>query len=123
MKFLKVYNTSNGQTRFGEVEVELRAGIDDKVSGTSRISPSETCKRFYFHELRPGYASGNDFASRRQVCVLLSGRLELRLIDGEKRMVGPGDLVRLHDTAYECPGRSMRVIGDEPARLLVLQLE
>lgn len=123
MKCLTVYNDAKGQTRFGEMEVELRAGIDDNVSGTSRISPSETCKRYYFHELRPGYASSNDFASRRQICVVLSGRIELRLNDGETRMIGPGDLVRLDDTAYEGPGRSMRVIGDEPARVLVLQLE
>jgi len=73
--------------------------------------------------LGPGYASRNDFASRRQICALLSGRLELRLKDGEEKEIVPGDLVRLEDTAFDNPARSMRVLGDEHARVLVLQLE
>lgn len=123
MKLLTVYNDPKGQTRFGEEEVELRAGISAQVSGTSRMSSAESCKRFYVTEMAPGYASRNDFASRRQICVLLSGRLEVRLNDGEARAVEPGDLVRLEDTAYDNPARSMLVVGDEPARVLVLQLE
>lgn len=123
MKFLKVYNDPEGRTRFGEGELELREGINDQGSGISRMSSSEACRRFYVTEMGPGYASSNDFASRRQICVLLSGQMEIHLSDGEKRAVEPGDLVRLEDTAYEVPGRSMHVVGNAPARVLVIQLE
>lgn len=123
MKILTVYNTSNGEVRFGEEELELRAGINDQVVGMSRMSSSETCKRYYVTELGPGYSSNNDFATRSQICVVLSGRIEVSLNTGEVRELGPGDLVRLEDTAYDAPGRSMRVIGDVPAQVLVLQLQ
>jgi len=123
MKILTVYNAPNGEVRFGEKELELRAGINDEAAGLSRMSSSETCKRYYVTELGPGYASKNDFATRAQTCVLLSGRLEISLDTGEVREVETGDLVRLEDTAYDAPGRSMRVIGDVPVQVLVLQLE
>ena len=41
MRLLTAYNDPNGNIRFGEEEVELRAGIYDQVSGTSRMSSGE----------------------------------------------------------------------------------
>lgn len=120
MKMLKVFNDAEGETRFGQETIELRAG---PLHVSSRNSAPEACKRFYFSELSPGYQSTNDFAGRRQVCVLISGQLELRTTNDEAIVFEPGAIVRLEDTAYESPGRSMRVIGNEPARILFVQLE
>src|SRR6056297_970781 len=120
MKMMTVFNDPEGETRFGEETVELRAG---PMNVEARHSAPEACKRFYFSELSPGYKSSKDFAGRRQVSVLISGELEVRASNEETMIVKPGDIVRLEDTAYETPSRSMRVIGDEPARILVVQLE
>lgn len=123
MKILTVVNDTNGKTRFGEETVEFRVGNIGQLPGTARNSPTETCKRFYLTEMDPGYSSTKDFSARRQVCVVLSGHLEVRSAEGDVRVLVPGDVVRLEDTAFEAPGRSMCVQGDAPARVLVLQLE
>ncbi len=123
MKILTVFNDTKGATRFGEDKIEFQAGNIGVMPGLARNSSTETCKRFYWTEMNPGFSSGKDFAARRQVCVLLSGQIEIQTVDGEVRALAPGDVVRLEDTAYEAPGRSMRVLGDVAARVLVVQLE
>ena len=120
MKMMTVFNDPEGETRFGEETVDLRAG---PMHVEARHSAPEACKRFYFSELSPGYTSSDDFAGRRQVCVLISGQLEVRTTNDEASVIEPGAVVRLEDTGYEMPGRSMRVIGNEPVRVLVVQLE
>jgi quercetin dioxygenase-like cupin family protein len=51
-------------------------------------------------------------APRRQFVIILSGRLEIGLGDGSRRIFGPGDARLVEDTTGQ--GHTTRVVGDEP---------
>ncbi len=68
----------------------------------------------------PGFRWTNDLAPKfeAEVCpihyriLMLSGRLGLRLVDGDEREIGPGE------AADVAPGHDSWTVGDEPAVFL-----
>jgi len=123
MRIATFSNDGEGGTKLGHETVELRAGLSDFLATSPMMSSAEPCKRYFYTELPSGYASSKDFSSRRQLCVLLSGEVELTSSAGHVERFNAGAVIRLEDTDYENPGRAIRVIGDQAARILSVQVE
>jgi len=123
MRIATFSNDGKGGTRFGHDTVELNAGLSDFLATSPMMSSAQPCKRYFFTQLPSGFSSSKDFSARRQICVLLSGEVELTSSAGEVERFNAGAVIRLDDTDYENPGRSIRVIGDQAAHILSLQVE
>ena len=123
MRITTFSNDGKGGTKFGHETVELHAGLSDFLTNSPMMSTAQTCKRYFFTELPPGYSSSNDFSSRRQLCVLLSGDLQLISTSGDVESFATGDVILLDDTDYETPGRKIRVTGEQAARILSVQID
>ncbi|EDM72299.1 hypothetical protein RAZWK3B_08616 [Roseobacter sp. AzwK-3b] len=123
MRIATFSNDGEGGTKLGHETVELRAGLSDFLATSPMMSSAEPCKRYFYTELPSGYVSSKDFSSRRQLCVLLSGEVELTSSAGHVERFNAGAVIRLEDTDYENPGRAIRVIGDQAARILSVQVE
>lgn len=122
MQIVTFSNDGKGGTKFGHEKVDLHTGLNT-LATAPMMSPAQSCKRYFFMELPLGHASIRDFSCRSQICVLLSGELELMSSTGDVERFEAGAVMRLDDTDYENPGRAIRVIGDQPARILTVQLE
>lgn len=123
MEIVTFKNDGKGGTLFDRDDVKLQLGVSDFLANSPLMSSAQPCKRYFFSELPAGYYSSKDFSSRRQLCVLLSGELELMSSGGQTERFVAGDVLRLEDTDYQTPGRTIRVVSDTPARFLSVQLE
>ncbi|NHQ75789.1 hypothetical protein HAT86_15155 [Roseovarius gahaiensis] len=123
MRIVTFLNDGNGGTKLGYKPVELH-GPENFLSGTSlMMSDSYPCKRYFFSEIPPGYSSSKDFSSRRQLCVLLSGEIELTSSTGDVQNFVAGNVILLEDVDYERPGRTIRITSEYAARVLAIQLD
>lgn len=123
MRITTFSNDGKGGTKFGHEAINLNVGLSDFLATSPMMSSAQPCKRYFFTELPPGYSSSKDFSSRRQLCVLLSGEVELRSSAGDVEQLSAGAVLRLDDTDYENPSREIRVIGDQAARILAVQID
>lgn len=123
MRITTFSNDGEGGTTFGNEKVELRGSYNDVLGEYLMLSGSRSCKRYFFSELPPGFSSSKDFSSRRQLCVLLSGEIELTSSSGDVRHFVAGDVILLEDIDYEPPGRTIRITGEHPARVLSVQID
>lgn len=80
-----------------------------------------TAPTMFFKEFPPGTFLDWHPAPRRQIVIILSGRLEHGFRDGSRHTFGAGDVRVLVDTAGE--GHTTRVLGDEAVLVAVVPLE
>lgn len=123
MEIVTIVNDGKGGTEFGREAVTLQLGLSDFLATSPLMSASHPCKRYFFSELPVGYHSSKDFSSRRQISVMLSGEVEVMSSTGQTERFVAGDVLRLEDTDYTNPGRSIRVVGEAPARFMSVQTE
>ncbi len=123
LEILKVCSAEDGGSKFAFETIPLQSGSEQFQKETVLMSPTEICKRYFFVRLPVGFSDEQAFAARRQLCVLLSGRVEIGTPDGEVIGFGVGETVILEDTVHTVPGRCVKVVGDEPALILTVQLE
>jgi quercetin dioxygenase-like cupin family protein len=83
----------------------------------SRVKTSST---MFLKEFPPGTFLDWHPAPRRQIVIILSGRLEHGFRDGSMHTFGPGDVRVLVDTTGE--GHTTRVLGDETVLVAVVPL-
>ncbi|MCI0480397.1 MAG: hypothetical protein L0213_02270 [Candidatus Dadabacteria bacterium] len=74
----------------------------------------------FFKEFTPGTFLDWHPAPRRQIVIILSGRLEHGFRDGSRHTFRAGDVRVLTDTAGE--GHTTRVLGDEAVLVAVVPL-
>jgi quercetin dioxygenase-like cupin family protein len=80
-----------------------------------------TSSTIFFKEFPPGTYLDWHPAPRRQIVIILSGRLEHGFRDGSLHRFGPGDVRVLVDTAGG--GHTTRVLGDEAVLVAVVPLD
>lgn len=100
--------------------IELRQG-DHSVLGQPLLSKHETCKRFMFLELPVGWNKGFVYTDRRQIGVCLSGQLHFQTSDGLIANLSPGKVWQFKDK--DAKGITAEVIGNEPVKCLIVQLD
>src|SRR6056297_3026557 len=123
MRITTFSNDGKGGTEFGHEAINLNVGLSDFLATSPMMSSAQPCKRYFFSEIPPGYSSSKDFSSRRQLCVLLSGEIELTSSTGDVQNFVAGNVILLEDVDYERPGRTIRITSEYAARVLAIQLD
>jgi quercetin dioxygenase-like cupin family protein len=121
MKYVRVYADAGGETHFEDVVVAAatrRSPVSDALVEISQPFPvSEAVFRHVVSDHDPDVPHS---APRRQFVVHLAGGAEIEVSDGERRRIGPGDVVLVEDTTGK--GHITRRIGDENRVTLFLPL-
>lgn len=104
----------------------IYTGEDDK-SHIADIAPNdsfwdsvETASTLFLKEFPSGTFLDWHPAPRKQIVIILSGRLEHVFRDGSRHTFGPGDVRVLVDTTGE--GHTTRVLGEESVVVAVVPL-
>lgn len=121
MHYLHLTEDDHGMSRFSDVEIDMETGDFAPPAPPMGMSATEDCARFLFLTLPPGWGGEKHPSPRPQVAFCLGGRMRVTAGDGEVREVGPGGIWRMEDTTGS--GHFSEVIGDEPARLAIVQLD
>ena len=88
MKVIRIYTGSDGESHFEDLEPEMTS---DGYGGV--ISAPVKAKSVMFRETGGDYHVGFHNAPRRQYVVNLSGSVEIETGAGEKRLLGPRDVL------------------------------
>ena len=121
MQYVHLTADHDGVSRFGDVEIPLEMSDFAPPAPQLLQSASEPVRHLLYLTLPVGWFGDQHPSPRRQVAFCLGGRLRVTAGDGEVREVEPGGIWRMEDTTG--PGHVTEVIGDEPARLAIVQLE
>lgn len=120
MKYMRVYTDSEGLSHFEDRDIEF-AEVDFAPPAPSVfLSTFHRASRYVFFLVPPGWFGDWHPAPHKQIFFFLSGKLEIKVSDGEIRLFGPGSVMQLDDT--EGQGHVTRVIGDEEVLAAIVQL-
>ena len=113
----RVYTGSDGESHFEDLEIEL-----SDLGAIGAMSKALPAKSILFRETGADYDLDFHNAPRRQYVIMLSGgRVELEIGSGEKRVLGPGDVLLAEDTTGR--GHISRALDPEPRRSIFVALE
>jgi uncharacterized cupin superfamily protein len=115
MKMLRLYTGDDGESHFEDVEIDLQAG---QFAG--RYSDPVRVKTVIFRETDGDYDLDYHTAPRRQFVINLRGSVELETGLGEKRQLGPGDILLAEDTTGR--GHRSRAVNAETRESLFIPL-
>ena len=104
-RLLRVHATPDGESHLQDLTVSPEAGLLPLIGLTAR-------------SYNPSHVSWH-VAPQRQFAINLTGELEVEVSDGERRRIGPGDLVMLEDTHGK--GHVTRLIG--PVTCLFIRVD
>ena len=112
MRVTRIYTGDDGQSHFEDIDVATGSGgtqrSPDFPATAVGLRESDGARDLDFHP-----------APRRQLVVVLAGRLEIEVGDGAKREFGPGEMFLADDTSGQ--GHILRDIGG-PHRGVVVPL-
>ncbi len=93
----RVFTGPDGESHFEDLEIELSdLGAIDAIGAMSKPTAA---KSILFRETGADYDLGFHNAPRRQYVIMLSGgRVEFEVGSGEKRVLGPGDVLLAEET-------------------------
>ena len=118
MQYVRIYATDEGDSRFEQIDMagEPTCVIDGVppllVSGPFPVSAAS------FVEQRKAAAEWRaHVAPKRQWLVILRGRFEVTVSNGERREFGPGDIVLVEDTVGK--GHLTKPTTDHVAFLMI----
>jgi hypothetical protein len=113
----RVYTGDDGESHFEDIELAL-----SDLGAIGAMSKPLPAKSILFRETGADYDLGFHNAPRRQFVIMLGGgRVELEVGSGEKRVLGPGDVLLAEDTTGR--GHISRALDREPRRSIFVALE
>ena len=115
MRVVRIYTGNDGESHFEDVEIALNAG-----EFSSRYSDPVRAKSVIFRQTGGDYDLGFHNAPRRQYVVNLRGSVEIETGLGEKRVLGPGDILLAEDTTGR--GHISRAVDGQPRESLFIPL-
>ncbi len=116
MKVTKIYSDSDGESHFGELEIELK-----DAGEIGRLSELYPVKNIIFRENDRDYNYDWHNAPRKQYILLLDGAIEIEVSDGEKRKFTGSDILFVEDILGK--GHRTRVTNDRPRRSVFVTVE
>ena len=116
MLITRLYCDDRGETHFEDREVELT-----DAGEIGRLSEKQPATGVIFRSTGADYDYDWHHAPARQYVVMLEGRVEIEAGDGEKRVLGPGEILLVEDTWGK--GHRSRSLDGKPRRTLFVTLE
>ena len=116
MQICRIYTDVNGETHFSEIEIEL---LDGGPIGL--LSQLEPASGIIFRETEGDYHYQWHNAPRRQYVIILEGRVDFTVSDGECRRFGAGDVVLLEDVAGK--GHCSQAVDGERRKSIFVTLD
>jgi mannose-6-phosphate isomerase-like protein (cupin superfamily) len=113
MRVARIFSDADGMSHFEDLDVELRTVEYAPPAPAIDVSAAFPTERAFLFEIPVGWYGDWHPTPRRQLYINLSGRLEVKVADGEVRQLGPGDIVLVEDLTGT--GHVTRVIGDAPS--------
>ena len=92
MRIHNLYTDASGQSHFRDIEVEW---VEETRSG--KLSKRLPATGIIFREVPPTYDLDWHPAPRRQYIINLDGGVEITASDGEKRVIGAGEVLLVED--------------------------
>lgn len=119
MKITRFSTTSEGVSRFSEVDIPTLNERKDGEGHILRLSNAYTSPSVLFAELPEGMSQNWHNAPARQIVVVLSGTLEVEVADKQTLRWGPGGAFLADDVTGK--GHQTRSIGG-PVRVMFAPL-
>ncbi len=118
---VRIYSDPEGQTHFAGADFSF--DLVDYAPPAPPISVSEAWRAEEIHLISspPGWFGDWHPVPRRQFVIMLTGKMEVEVSDGEARRFVAGDVLLVEDTTGQ--GHISRVVGKERAYLAVIPLE
>ena len=120
MKYVRLYEDSNGESHFEEIEAELAPTDFAPPAPPINISRALPTRRIIFLSAPTGWIGDWHPSPVKQYMFVVSGELEMEASDGEVRNFRAGDVGLAEDT--EGKGHISRAIGDEDFSAVIVQL-
>jgi len=121
MPFLHLIEDADGVSRFIDAAAPLTADAFAPPAPPMPVSATEAATGLLYLILPAGWGGAQHRSPRRQVAFCLSGRLRVVAGDGDAREFGAGAIWRMEDVSGT--GHTTTVIGDQDARLAIVQLQ
>lgn len=115
MDIIRLYTGDDGESHFEDVTIEM---TDLQLMGA--LSDPWSARAVQFREVLPEYEIDWHNAPRRQLVVNLTGSVEIEVGSGERRTVGPGEILLAEDT--EGRGHISRHVEPAPRTCLFIHL-
>ena len=117
---MHVYADSDGESHFGEIEIEFTDSDFAPPAASLGVSEFQPSDSTGFIRGKVGWLGEWHPVPRRQYTTVLSGQVEVTTSDQEPRNFGPGDIALFEDTTGK--GHRSRTVGDLPCLVHVTQI-
>ena len=114
-KVTRLYTGDDGQSHFGEIEVEMEQNV------VGHISEQFPATGIIFRETSESYDYDFHVAPRRQYVINLDGAVEITVGSGEKRVMGVGEMFLAEDTTGQ--GHISRAVNGQVRHSLFITLD
>ncbi len=94
MRIHNLYADAGGESHFRDIEVEW-----GEETAAGRMSERTPASGIIFRQVPPSYALDWHPAPRRQYIVNLDAGVEITASDGERRIIGAGEVLLVEDTS------------------------
>jgi hypothetical protein len=119
LSYTRVYSDADGETRFGEAEMEIRPVPFVPPAPPLGLSEFIPVQRLAFMQIQADWEGGWHPAPRRQFLLVLSGMIRCEVSNDGVRVFKIGDVVLLEDTTGK--GHNITSVGGD-SLLGVVQL-
>ncbi len=116
MQVVRIFTGDDGESHFEDVQIDL-----NRTSLAGMMSDPVGARSVIFREVSAGYFIDFHTAPRRQYVVNLTGGVEIETGLGEKRYLGPGEILLAEDTTGR--GHISRDVDGQPRQCLFIPLE
>ena len=121
MKYTRVYTDENGESHFGDVDVEFKSIDFAPPAPSLDISEAFSATQCSFLKAPANWFGDWHPAPFRQLHFYLAGEVEAETSDGEIRRFKKGDIVLVEDTSGK--GHRSRYIGSGEGLIGVIKLD
>jgi len=120
VRYARIYCDADGASHWADVEIDLSPVAYAPPSPAIDVSVPFVTTSAVLFSIPAGWYGDWHPTPRRQLYVILSGRLEVTTTGGETRTLAPGDIVLVEDEV--APGHITRAVGEGPSTGIFIHL-
>lgn len=120
MKYAHVFADDEGMTHFRDVQFPTTSRDYAPPAPPVEVSAHESASGMIVLGFPAGWYGDYHPAPRKQWMIILSGKFEIGVSDGETRTLHPGDVVLADEAGSK--GHTTRVLGDQAGAILAVEV-